>query len=84
MRTHIFEGCLLEQSGKRRLVIPGAQTDDDPVDPNVLDEDLEVRVDIDIRGRICVATGEQKRLWSLFEAPVPTLSVPVEKSDSVH
>ena len=61
------------------------QTQEDPVDPTVSDEDLEVGSDhisdtesIDTRGGISDAAGEAE-VVSLLEAPVPTVSVPVER-----
>ena len=63
--SHISEVCPPERSGRRRLVTLGAQTQEDPVDPTVLDEDLEVGSDhssdtesIDTRGGTSDAEGE--------------------------
>ena len=65
------------------MVILGAQTQEDPVDPTVLDEDLEVGSDhssdiesIDARGGTSDAAGEAE-VVSLPEAPVPTVSSPI-------
>ena len=70
-----------ERSG-RRYVIFAAQTQVDPVDPIVVDEDLEDGSDhssdtesIDIRGGTSDAEGEVE-VVSPPEAPVPTVSVP--------
>ena len=83
--SHISEVCPPERSGRRRLVILGAQTQEDPVDPTALDEDLEVGSDhspdtesTDTRGGTSDAAGEAE-VVSVPEAPVPTVSVPVER-----
>ena len=82
--SHISEVCPLERSGRRRLVILGGQTQEDPVD-TVFDEDFEVGSDhssdtesIDTQGGTSDAAGEAE-VVSLLEAPVPTVSVPVER-----
>ena len=74
--SHISEVCPPEESGRRRLVNLGAQTQEDPVDPTVLDEDLEVGSDhssdtesIDTRGGTSDAVGEAE-VVSVPEAPV--------------
>ena len=74
-----------ERGGRRRLVILGAQTQVDPVDPTVPDEDLEDGSDhssdtesIDTRGGTSDAEGEVE-VVSPPEAQVPTVSVPFER-----
>ena len=84
--SHISEVCPPGRSGRRRLVILGAQTQEDLVDPTVLDEGLEAGSDhssdtesIDTRSGTSDAAGEAE-VVSLPEAPVPTVSVPVTDS----
>ena len=62
------------------------RTQEDPVDPTVLDEDLEVGSDhssdtesIDTRGGTSSDAEGEAEVVSLLEAPVPTVSVPVER-----
>ena len=43
--SHISEVYPPERSGRKRLVILGVQTQEDPIDPTVLDEGLEVGSD---------------------------------------
>ena len=80
----LTEVCPPERSGRRRLVIFGAQTQE-PVDPIVFDEDLEVgshhssdTESIDSWGGTFDAAGEAE-VVSVPEAPVPAVSVPVER-----
>ena len=68
----------VHRRGARRLVIVGAQTQVDPVDPTVLDEDWD-RSDtesIESRGGISDAVGEME-VEPLLEPPVPAVAVPV-------
>ena len=67
-------------SGARRLVIVGAQTQVDPVDPTALDEERD-RSDtesIDSRGGTSDVVCEME-VEPLREPPVPAVAVPVER-----
>ena len=60
--SHISEVCPPERSGRRRLVILGAQTQEDPVDPTVLMRILRlvlitVPTESDTQGGISDAVG---------------------------
>ena len=80
----MFLGFFLVEKKRRGLVILGAQTQVDPIDPTVLDDDLEEGSEhnsdtesIDSRGGTSDAEGEAE-VVPRPEPPLPAVSVSVE------